>query len=246
VGNGCYRLPESVAGRVVHGSPSTSRCVDLNDAHAASDRQFSAIPTIDNTVGSLGEAADNFNVLRTRFACPTIVVIAETDNPVDIQQIASLAPNVYIATLTSRELLLSALARLVLVPPSAATTASPSERLARLDPLECPGSNNQSPTSTLGNVRDGKEPLFSQRERQILGELARGSSNKEIARLFSITESTVKVHLKALLRKIGARNRTQAAIWAVSREHLVPWFRMQSVSHSLHPTATNQRNTVAM
>jgi two-component system nitrate/nitrite response regulator NarL len=43
-----------------------------------------------------------------------------------------------------------------------------------------------------------------------------GDSNKAIANRLGITEATVKVHLKSLLRKIGAANRTQAAIWALN------------------------------
>jgi DNA-binding CsgD family transcriptional regulator len=58
--------------------------------------------------------------------------------------------------------------------------------------------------------------LLSPREQQILSHLAEGDSNKQIARAYNITESTVKVHLKAILRKIAVHNRTQAAIWAVA------------------------------
>ena len=43
------------------------------------------------------------------------------------------------------------------------------------------------------------------------------SRNKVIANRLKITEATVKVHLKGLLRKISVSNRTQAAIWAVER-----------------------------
>jgi len=57
---------------------------------------------------------------------------------------------------------------------------------------------------------------LSPRERQILSHLIEGHSNKGIARILGITEATVKVHLKSLLRKIGVENRTQAAIWALS------------------------------
>jgi two-component system nitrate/nitrite response regulator NarL len=60
------------------------------------------------------------------------------------------------------------------------------------------------------NVRKG---LLSQREVQILRHLILGDSNKMIANVFGITEATIKVHLKSLLRKINASNRTQAAIW---------------------------------
>ena len=57
---------------------------------------------------------------------------------------------------------------------------------------------------------------LSVRETVILRCLMHGDSNKLIARKFDITEATVKVHVKAILRKIHAKNRTQAAIWAAS------------------------------
>jgi two-component system nitrate/nitrite response regulator NarL len=43
-----------------------------------------------------------------------------------------------------------------------------------------------------------------------------GNSNKVIARMCQITEATVKVHLKAILRKTEVVNRTQAAVWAIN------------------------------
>jgi two-component system, NarL family, nitrate/nitrite response regulator NarL len=59
-------------------------------------------------------------------------------------------------------------------------------------------------------------PSLSDRQRSILGCLIQGDSNKTIARKMAITEATVKVHVKAILRKIRVHNRTQAAIWAMS------------------------------
>jgi two-component system nitrate/nitrite response regulator NarL len=203
---------------------NTSRASDLKDIDAGADHRPLAILTIDDSVGSPAEAADNIRTLRSRFTCPTIVVVAETRNPVDIQQVTSLAPNAYIANLRSPELLLKILdllplAQLVVVLSSDAAIASPPEPVLRPEPPESRGINGHGATCAPGNGREGGAALFSPREQQILNQLARGDSNKEIARLFCITESTVKVHLKALLRKIGARNRTQAAIWAVAREH---------------------------
>lgn len=58
---------------------------------------------------------------------------------------------------------------------------------------------------------------LSEREMQILRCLVNGDPNKVIANRLKITEATVKVHLKGLLRKISVSNRTQAAIWAVER-----------------------------
>ena len=51
----------------------------------------------------------------------------------------------------------------------------------------------------------------SDREREILHRLARGSSNSEIAQALGISVFTVKNHLKRIFRKIGVTNRTQAA-----------------------------------
>jgi two-component system, NarL family, nitrate/nitrite response regulator NarL len=56
---------------------------------------------------------------------------------------------------------------------------------------------------------------LSAREGQILRLIAVGYSNKAIARDLNISHETVKVHLRALLRKVNARNRTQAALWGV-------------------------------
>jgi two-component system nitrate/nitrite response regulator NarL len=66
-------------------------------------------------------------------------------------------------------------------------------------------------TSPFRSVVDHLSP----REREILSHLVEGHSNKGIASILGITEATVKVHLKSVLRKIGADNRTQAAIWAL-------------------------------
>jgi two-component system nitrate/nitrite response regulator NarL len=64
-----------------------------------------------------------------------------------------------------------------------------------------------SPNSTRG---------LSPRELEIVQALVTGASNKLIAIRLGITEATVKVHLKTLLRKIDVINRTQAAIWAMN------------------------------
>ena len=57
-------------------------------------------------------------------------------------------------------------------------------------------------------------PSLSRREMHILRMLMQGASNKTIALKLVITESTVKVHMKSILRKLRLQNRTQAAIWA--------------------------------
>lgn len=57
------------------------------------------------------------------------------------------------------------------------------------------------------------EPLTA-REEEVLLPLARGRTNNEIAAELYITQSTVKAHLASLMRKLGARNRVEVAMWA--------------------------------
>ena len=55
---------------------------------------------------------------------------------------------------------------------------------------------------------------LTDRERQVLGLLAAGMANKQIARRLGISEKTVKGHLTNLFQRIGVSDRTQAALWA--------------------------------
>jgi two-component system nitrate/nitrite response regulator NarL len=61
------------------------------------------------------------------------------------------------------------------------------------------------------------DAALTEREKEILGALAQGHANKLIARNLDITEATVKVHVKNLLKKLGFRSRLEAAVWAVGR-----------------------------
>ena len=69
-------------------------------------------------------------------------------------------------------------------------------------------------------AEDATAPQLSPREQSILRCLIEGDTNKCIARKIDIAEATVKVHVKAILRKIRVQNRTQAAIWAMNNGSL--------------------------
>lgn len=80
--------------------------------------------------------------------------------------------------------------------------------------------NGHSNGNGNGGMEEQAKPL-SRRELLILKGLTLGHSNKVIARNLVITESTVKVHMKAVLRKLRLVNRTQAAIWARENINLI-------------------------
>ncbi len=62
--------------------------------------------------------------------------------------------------------------------------------------------------------------VLSPREEDVLREIARGLSNKEIARALDIAETTVKIHVQHILRKLGLSSRVQAAVYASDRHRL--------------------------
>ena len=76
------------------------------------------------------------------------------------------------------------------------------------------------PVPTLPAVQvpapEDSTPL-SPREEEVLREIARGASNKEIARTLDIAETTVKIHVQHILRKLGLSSRVQAAVYASDR-----------------------------
>jgi DNA-binding NarL/FixJ family response regulator len=77
-------------------------------------------------------------------------------------------------------------------------------------------------SSGLGNAKSIVEsdiPITT-REAEVLKKIAIGCSNREIAQSLGISYETVKEHIQHLFRKVGAGDRTQAAIWAV-RQNLV-------------------------
>jgi DNA-binding NarL/FixJ family response regulator len=84
---------------------------------------------------------------------------------------------------------------------------------APLDPLVTP--------SLIGELRDrGAGDLLTDREKEVLELVRQGQPNKSIARRLQISEGTVKTHVTHILQRIGASDRTQAAVWA--QRHLRP------------------------
>lgn len=77
------------------------------------------------------------------------------------------------------------------------------------------GAATSRPVAPLPTLPGGEE--LTEREREILGYIARGASNREIGEALFITEGTVKNHVSNILSKLLLRDRTQAALWA--REH---------------------------
>jgi len=81
-----------------------------------------------------------------------------------------------------------------------------SEPLSQIVARSLQGSNDVDPIENL-----------THREFEILRAIAGGNSNKVIANKLGITEGTVKVHVKNMLKKLGLKTRVEAAVWAVEQ-----------------------------
>lgn len=88
--------------------------------------------------------------------------------------------------------------------------------------------------SALGRVLSGKNTrndneridILSKRECEIVAAVAQGKTNKMIAQLLGITEETVKVHMKRILRRTKLKNRVELAVWVKDQPQMAPALRV--------------------
>ena len=74
---------------------------------------------------------------------------------------------------------------------------------------------NHSQTDAAANGEDERKlNTLTKRQREVLGLVCKGSSNKEIAHLLGLSDNTIKIHVTAILRSLNVRNRTQAVLLA--------------------------------
>jgi DNA-binding NarL/FixJ family response regulator len=153
------------------------------------------------------EGGDGLNALgrmKLDFEDLPIVLFSAYDNPTYIARAVALGAAGYVLKSAPREKLIGVLD--IAVTGESAWTR---EELRRV-------------TGALATPRlsqDIEVPL-TQRESEVLRQMALGLTNKEIAKMLGISYETVKEHVQHILRKIGVSDRTQAAVWAV-RKNLV-------------------------
>jgi two-component system, NarL family, nitrate/nitrite response regulator NarL len=146
---------------------------------------------------------DSLLRFREAWSEARVVALAERRDVGEATSAFHAGANAYLADVTSSEVLIKSL-ELVM----AGAAIFPFETLAKVLRNNC---------TSRRAARGGITIPLSPRQKTILGCLADGISNKDIARKLDTTEATVKVHMKEILRKLGVQNRTQAAMWALSQ-----------------------------
>lgn len=170
-----------------------------------------AIIGIDLQNANLDQVAAGVRLVRSVMPNAKVMLVAEAAKPIDLQRVPGLSVDACIFSLCSRDTLIKVL-ELTFMDQHVFVFAK-SVAAASKEDIDFDGSARVSPLAGSDDFGNGQN--LSARESQVLACLAEGKSNKLIARACHISEATVKVHLKAILRKTKAHNRTQAAIWAI-------------------------------
>lgn len=147
---------------------------------------------------------DTLKALRTADVFSRVLVFTVSDNHEDVVSALKAGADGYLLKDTEPEELLAAIKR------AAGGEMPISEKLS---------SALAQAISKRNRDREGAPSIdaLTDREKQILKAIASGDSNKMIARKLDITEGTVKVHVKKVLKKLSFRSRVEAAVWAVSQ-----------------------------
>ena len=138
---------------------------------------------------------ETLKALRNESILSKVVILTMSDAKQDVIALINQGANGYLLKGTDPELLLENLKQIKL-----GRTVVSESLIPYLDCLD-----------QEDNIRD-KLASLTRRENEIIQEIAKGLSNKEISEKLYISEGTVKVHVKSLLKKLDAKSRVEAAI----------------------------------
>lgn len=157
---------------------------------------------------------DALEAVRTQLPSTPVVVLSGNHDGAKVQEILNLGAQGYIPKSTSADVLIRSL-KLVLsggiyIPPEILSQLGQATNRRASDDTE-----DSSPSRRASDKKI--ETPLTPRQNEVLGKLVHGYSNKEIGRLLDMAESTVRVHIAAILKELNVSNRTRAAHVAVQK-----------------------------
>ena len=168
--------------------------------------------------------ADELHLLKDYHPESRVLVLSDTFNFADVVAALRAGANGYVMNTLTMEALVKSLDLVALGETVLASefAQAVSEMRSKALEIAVPTPPAQPAPHPLISIEEAEltrhylEPAhhLSSRETAILSCLVNGDSNKRIARDMGVAEATVKTHIKAILRKIRVKNRTQAAMWA--------------------------------
>jgi two-component system nitrate/nitrite response regulator NarL len=169
-----------------------------------------------------GTTISQIVLFKEQFPLGQVVVLAEGDQVVDMVAAFQAGANAYLPKDVACRALIKVLELVMLgetiLPPSLLSCIRKTEQNEKRSSTSF---DSGGPALSLVQIEGSGLPRLSSREKTILHCIIGGASNKVIARKITIAEATVKVHVKTILRKIRASNRTQAAVWAMNHASLI-------------------------
>jgi two-component system nitrate/nitrite response regulator NarL len=204
------------------------------------DDQFPGTLTAEQPVLLVIDVSDDFEAALRQIEafkrrCPAgrVAVLADRHRPAEMVSAFRAGANAYLTKIASCEIFIKSLELVTL-----GVTFLPAEILTLISGRQASDRRSRAAGEVHTDDEDGEDvemagasaetrngvvpaaaadaSRLSARQQSILRCLVQGDSNKAIARKMEMAEATVKVHVKAILRKIQVHNRTQAAIWAMS------------------------------
>jgi DNA-binding NarL/FixJ family response regulator len=180
---------------------------------------------------SNSETLAAIGVLRVLAPEASLVVVADDEQPDDVIAVMQRGAEGYLSSHSAANLALSALSFLL-----HGGTYFPRNAIVHLPfpDEETPVSSRESTFADAAGVMSAAQlgstahflpsasPILSERQMAISELLCRGQSNKMIGRTLNLPESTVKVHVREIMRKLSVSNRTQVAV-VVSKMGVVSW-----------------------
>ena len=191
-----------------------AQAADMGEALRYAGSQAPQLILLDNHLPGV-RGVDGIAALKEAFTGVRILMLTVSEDEQDLAAAMQAGADGYLLKTVESEHLCDALLKVM----AGESVISPEMMTKFVAAFRAkPASAPAVPTLAVGPApADGGLECLSAREREILACIARGDSNKLIARALDIAETTVKVHVQHILRKLQLSSRVQAAVYATAR-----------------------------
>ena len=183
---------------------------DMGEALRACQRLQPDLVLLDNHLPGV-RGVDGIAALKEAAARARVLMLTVSEDADDLAAALQAGADGYLLKTVESEQLGGAIVRVL----AGESVISP-EMMTKL--VNAYRGRGATPATPVAPEADAGLELLSAREREVLSLIARGASNKHIARELQIAETTVKIHVQHILRKLKFSSRVQAAVYAAAQE----------------------------
>jgi len=188
---------------------------DIGEALRCCRNELPQVILLDNHLPGV-RGVDGIGALKDCYPGVRILMLTVSESEADLTAAMLAGADGYLLKTVETEQLCDSIEKVL----SGDCVISPDMMTKLVTAFRAKGPDHESVATALARAPSLEDAAFeslSGRERQILGLIARGDSNKLIARELTIAEATVKAHVQHIFRKLALSSRVQAALYAVAR-----------------------------